>query len=182
MTSPLSIVIPSHSRADLLRLCLGSVTRHAPPGTEVLVVDDASPRAAVSRAAVEFDGVRVLRLAQRGGFCATANTGIDATSAPFVQLLHDDTQVTAGWAEAALSRVHDASVVAVAPLVWQSREGGRQWEGEGTDILRIDSAGDDYDIGGFARNRGRGRTLSSATLPGSEVFGASASSAFYRRE
>src|SRR5204863_3688732 len=36
---PLSIVIPSHSRPDLLRLCLASVWRFAPQGTEVIVVD-----------------------------------------------------------------------------------------------------------------------------------------------
>ena len=38
--SPLSIVIPSYSRADLLALCLRSVVRYAPVGTDVLVVDD----------------------------------------------------------------------------------------------------------------------------------------------
>src|SRR5205814_2348636 len=39
----LSVVIPTHNRPDLLRLCLASVTRHAPPDTEVVVADDGSP-------------------------------------------------------------------------------------------------------------------------------------------
>ena len=39
----LSVVIPSHNRADLLRACLASIRRHAPPDVQVLVVDDASP-------------------------------------------------------------------------------------------------------------------------------------------
>lgn len=38
--SSLSIVVPSHSRPDLLELCLASVNRFAPAGTEVVVVDD----------------------------------------------------------------------------------------------------------------------------------------------
>ena len=42
LMSSLSIVIPSHNRPDLLRACLGSVLRHMPANTEVIVVDDAS--------------------------------------------------------------------------------------------------------------------------------------------
>ncbi len=61
MPARLSVVIPSHNRADLLRLCLASVLRRAPAGTEVVVVDDASPEGAASDAAAAFHGVRVLR-------------------------------------------------------------------------------------------------------------------------
>src|SRR5262245_51949398 len=74
--SSLSVVIPSHNRADLLRLCLASVERFAPPGTEVIVVDDGSPGGIVSQAAAEFVGVKVIRRAKSGGFCAAANAGI----------------------------------------------------------------------------------------------------------
>ena len=61
LTAALSVVIPSHVRADLLRLCLASVARFAPPGTEVIVVDDGSPAGVVTRTAREFAGVRVIR-------------------------------------------------------------------------------------------------------------------------
>jgi GT2 family glycosyltransferase len=46
----------------------------------------------------------------------------------------------------------------------------------------IDSAGDRYFLGGIAGKRGHGQALSAAYLRGGEVFGASASSAFYRRD
>ncbi len=46
----------------------------------------------------------------------------------------------------------------------------------------IDSAGDGYDAGGFARKLGHGEPLSPARLRRREVFGASGSSAFYRRD
>jgi GT2 family glycosyltransferase len=46
----------------------------------------------------------------------------------------------------------------------------------------IDSAGDEYDVGGFARKRGHGRPLGPAFLQRQAVFGASGSSAFYRRD
>ncbi len=195
--SPLSVVIPSHKRADLLRLCLASVGRFAPPGTEVIVVDDGSPDAAVSRAAGEFAGVRVIRRMKSGGFCAAANAGIAATTAPVVELLNDDAEVTTGWADAALRWFADARIAAVAPLVLQNDPDRRS---RGLPPL-IDTAGDEYDMGGFARKRGHNqetgvrrqetvRTNSSPPslspvscllTPGS-VFAASAAAAFYRRD
>src|SRR6516162_9774005 len=78
--SSFSVVIPSHRRADLLRPCLASVTRFAPPGTEVVVVDDGSPGAVVSHTAADFGGVKVVRRAKAGGFCAAANAGVAAAA------------------------------------------------------------------------------------------------------
>ena len=167
----LSIVIPSHNRPDLLRLCLASVLRHAPADTEVLVVDDASPGHAVTRAAREFAGVKVLRRSRRRGFCAAVNAGIRAAKAPIVELLNDDTEVSAGWAEAGRLPFVDPQVAAVAPLVLSGRE-----------PPRVDSAGDRYFVGGIAGKRGHGLPLGTTHLQGGEVFGASASSAFYRRD
>jgi GT2 family glycosyltransferase len=169
----LAVVIPSHRRTDLLAACLASVTRHAPPSTDILVVDDGSPDAAVSRTASTF-GVRVLRLPRPGGFCVAANRGIAAVTAPVVELLNDDTEVTPGWADAALARFRAPAVAAVAPLVLR----GPPHPG----VPRIDSAGDGYDLGGFAYPRGRGRPFRPEDWPAGPVFGASASAAFCRRD
>src|SRR5438132_388418 len=81
-------IIPSHQRADLLRACLASVRRHAPAGTEVVVVDDASPGGSVSTVAAEFPEMRGIRLPRHRGFCAAANAGIRAARRPFVELLN----------------------------------------------------------------------------------------------
>jgi GT2 family glycosyltransferase len=174
LTPALSIVIPSHRRADLLRACLASVLRHAPSGTEVIVVDDASPRGTVSAAAGSFAGVRAIRLPGRGGFCAAANAGIRAARAPVVELLNDDTEVTSGWATAALAVFSDPAVGAVAPLALC-------WPGHGPGGPRIDSAGDRYYVAGIAGKRGHGEPLCQEYLQSGRVFGASGSSAFYRR-
>jgi GT2 family glycosyltransferase len=172
---PLSVIIPSHNRPDLLRLCLASVARHAPAGTELLVVDDASPGGAVTGAARAFPGVGVLRLQRHVGFCAAANAGVGAARGAIVELLNDDTEVTAGWAEAALAAFADLAVAAVAPLVlWGPPNGHRP--------PRIDSAGDRYFVGGIAGKRGHGQPLGAEYLRPGPVFGASASSAFYRRD
>ena len=69
MPPSLSIVIPSYNRPELLRACLEAVTRHAPPETEVVVVDDASPSGVAGRVASAFAAARTVRLARRLGFC-----------------------------------------------------------------------------------------------------------------
>lgn len=173
----LSVVIPSHVRADLLRLCLASVARYAPPGTEFIVVDDGSPSGVVTRTAREFAGVRVIRHQRALGFCASANAGIAEATAPVVELLNDDSEVTEGWADAALRWLADERIAAVAPLVLQNDP---RRQALGISPL-IDSAGDEYDRGGFARKRGHGQVLGRFLLERGSVFGASACAAFYRR-
>jgi GT2 family glycosyltransferase len=166
----LSVVIPSHNRADLLQACLASVARHAPPGTQVVVVDDGSPGGQVAAVANGFTGVEVVRLPRRMGFCAAANAGIRAARGAIVEMLNDDTEVTEGWAAAALRAFRDGAVAAVAPLVLYWPDG-----------QRVDSAGDRYYVGGVAGKRGHGEPLCPEHLRPGPVFGASASSAFYRR-
>jgi GT2 family glycosyltransferase len=172
MSLTLSIVIPSHHRADLLRCCLQSVQAHAPADSEILVVDDGSPQALVTRVAQSFTGVRVIRLERQRGFCVAANVGVRAASGAIIELLNDDTEVTPAWAETAVAIFADPVVAAVAPLVLTSVAGLPQ---------RIDSAGDRYYLGGVAGKRGRGTPLGPEHLCPCRVFGASASSAFYRR-
>src|SRR5262249_8617054 len=103
------------------------------------------------------------------------NAGIRSTRHPLIELLNDDTEVTAGWAEAALRWFAEESVAVVAPLVLFHASARRPG-------LIIDSAGDRYHVGGVAGKRGHGRSLTPAHLQPGRVFGASASSAFYRRE
>jgi GT2 family glycosyltransferase len=169
----LSIVIPSYQRADLLRRCLETVVAQAPCAVEIIVVDDASENEVISRTANSFSQVKTLRLPQRSGFCIAANRGVAAASAPVVELLNDDTEVEAQWADAALECFHASNIVAVAPLVLKLPR---------SEEPRIDSAGDTYHPGGFARKRGYGQRLSAFPLKREAVFGASASSAFYRRD
>jgi len=169
----LTIVIPSHSRADLLAVCLRSVRLHAPPDTEIIVVDDGSVDNRVSEVAASFEGVRVIRHAKAQGFCAAANRGIEAANGVFVELLNDDARVEAGWAEHAIRLFAEPKIGCVAPLVLIDGDRGP---------TRIDSAGDDYDLGGFAKKIGHRERLSPGHLIRKEVFGASGSSAFYRRD
>jgi GT2 family glycosyltransferase len=170
----LSVVIPSHQRADLLRACLASVLEHAPPATQIIVVDDGSAERRVSVVAAQFAAVTCVRLPRRAGFCVAANVGIQAACADVVELLNDDAEVTAGWANSALSIFSNPKVAAVAPLVL--------YREQGNETPRIDSAGDRYYLGGVAGKRGHGQPLQAEYLNAGSVFGASGSSGFFRRD
>ena len=113
------------------------------------------PDHAVTHTAQTFTDVRVLRFQRRRGFCAAVNAGIRAARHPIVELLNDDTEVTAGWAEAALARFADPRLAAVAPLVLRGSPGERE-----PSPLSIDSAGDRYFLGGIAGKRGHGQPIS----------------------
>jgi GT2 family glycosyltransferase len=169
------VIIPSYSRPDLLARCLASLRRNAPLSTEIIVVDDASENKCVSEVAAKFKGVKVIRTPKRLGFCKAANLGVQSAIHEVVELLNDDTEVCAGWAEMALDAFEDPKVAAVAPLVLR-------WPGQIEGRAIIDSAGDAYFASGVATKRGNGQIIEEKWMVPGPVFGASGSSAFYRRE
>jgi len=156
----------------MLAACLHSVRRHAPPGVEILVVDDDSPGGCASSEA-RGAGVESLRLPRRGGFCVAANAGVAQTSGDVVEVLNDDVEVSRNWTTA-LQRFSDPTVGAVTPLVLLGPPAASAVE-------RIDSAGDEYHLGGYARKRWHGEALAEKHLTAGFVFGANGTGSFYRR-
>jgi GT2 family glycosyltransferase len=181
-----SVVIPTYNGRKLLETCLASIARHRPgpgagagagpgaggPAIEVIVADDASQDDTAAWLAAIHPDVRLVRRAENGGFCAAANAGIAAARGDFIQLLNNDTEVTAGWIEAGLAPFRDPTIGSVAPLVLVR-----------SDPSRVDSAGDSYTLAGWPCKRGHGEPARLwSELPDQRVFGASGSSAFYRAE
>jgi GT2 family glycosyltransferase len=166
----LSIIIPSYSRTDLLPACLSAVQRFRPYDSEVIVVDDGSRGQEVSAVAMNWPDVRIVQRRESGGFCAAINAGLNAAQGEIIEVLNDDAEPTAGWAEAALCHFSDPRIVAVAPLVLI-----------GPDGQRIDSAGDEFFLGGVARKRHHGKPLAQVALQAGRVFGACGCGAFFRR-
>jgi GT2 family glycosyltransferase len=153
---------------------LASIARHRPLDLglpiEVIVADDASTDGTADWLARVHPEVEVVRLQRNEGFCEAANAGMASARGHFIQVLNNDTEVGAGWIEAGLEPFTDPTVGAVAPLVLVRSEPDR-----------VDSAGDSYALPGWPTKRGHGQPAAQfAARPIEEVFGASASSAFYR--
>lgn len=87
----LSVVIPVHNDATGLSECLSALKASASPGTEIIVVDDAStdetPRVA------ESFGVRVLRLMRNSGPAAARNYGARHAGGDIVFFVDADVMV-----------------------------------------------------------------------------------------
>lgn len=166
----LSIIIPSFNGRRLLGRCLETVFAHKPAHSEVIVVDDGSTDGTSEYLRQAWPPVRLVRLQRNAGFCRAANAGLAAARGELVELLNNDAEVGAGWAEAAMAPFADPRVAAVAPLVCQLPFRGR-----------IDSAGDRFLPIGIAKKRGEGRLVAAPFDRPAEVFAASAAAAFYRR-
>jgi O-antigen biosynthesis protein len=167
----LSIVIPTYNGLEHLKRLLPTVHRYAPPETQVIVADDASQDGTGDWLCRTQPWVEVVRLKTNLGFCGAVNAGVARARGDVVELLNNDTEVCPDWAEAALVHFADPTVGSVAPLVvFLDRP------------EVIDSAGQEYHLCGWARNRGYGQTLRAEFLVPCDVFGPSGSSGFYRRQ
>ena len=104
----LSVIIPTHNRADALRACLESLQRQDvdPAALEVVVVDDGSePEMAPLVAEIAASGPFSMRCERQptGGLNNARNRGVAASSGDVVAFLDDDTLVSPGWATAMLA-------------------------------------------------------------------------------
>jgi GT2 family glycosyltransferase len=166
----LSIVIPTYNGLDHLKRLLPTVRRHAPPFTQTIIVDDASTDGTRRWLRRQHPWVELIALAANTGFCGAVNAGVARAKGEVVELLNNDTEVCPGWAEAALAHFADPAVGSVAPLVLFLDQ---------PEV--IESAGQEYHLCGWGKNRGYGQKLQSPFLVPQEVFGPSGSSGFYRR-
>ncbi len=114
-TRPVVVVVPVHRGLAVTRACLDSVLATAPAGTQLVVVDDASPEAELSAHLDDLaarGAIRLLRHATNRGFPASANAGMRAAAAlpgaPDIVLLNSDAVATSGWIEGLRAAVHAA--------------------------------------------------------------------------
>ena len=99
----ISVVVPVFNAPAATDACLASLERHTPRGTELLIIDDASPDPATAAVLGRWRDKGLPGWTFHGnesnrGFVATANRGMRMTSNDVI-LLNSDTEVTPGWLE-----------------------------------------------------------------------------------
>ncbi len=97
----LSVIVPVYNAADELAQCLESLHATLAAGTEVIIIDDASPDSAVQELLGRWkqravDGWRFETNSSNLGFVGTANRGMRLAPGD-VALLNSDTVTTPGW-------------------------------------------------------------------------------------
>ena len=115
-TSALTVVVPVRDRPGQLARCLEGV-RASCPRSPVLVVDDGSRDPAAVHAVCAEHRVAVIRRDVSGGAGAARNSGLAASSTPYVAFVDSDVVVPPSWAAPLLGHFADPCVGAVAPRV-----------------------------------------------------------------
>jgi len=134
--SDVEIVIPTRDRLDLLRRCLTSLEGTTHHRHRVVIVDNES-RQPETLEYLSQQPHRVVRHPGEFNFSAIVNRGVEATDAPYVVLLNNDTVVrTPGWLEAMLEWCQRPGVGAVGARLLFA-DGRVQHEGIGIGIGRV---------------------------------------------
>lgn len=92
-SATVSVIVPTHNRADVLGEAIDSVLAQTRQVQEILVVDDGSVEAhrhALAAIAARSPLVRVLTLETRGGRSKARNAGLTAATGEYVVFLDDD--------------------------------------------------------------------------------------------
>ncbi len=117
----IAVVVPAYRDAAMTRACLDAVFATVPPGTRVIVVDDATPEAALAAdldALAADSRIILLRHRRNRGFPHAANRGLRAAAAlpggPDVVLLNSDTLPAPGWLEMLRRVVHGSGDIGTA--------------------------------------------------------------------
>ena len=87
----IAVIIPTYNRRELVVRAVESVLRQTFPAAEVVVVDDGSEDGTAEALQKMFGGkITLRRHARRQGVAAARNTGIKATTSPWLALLDSD--------------------------------------------------------------------------------------------
>jgi GT2 family glycosyltransferase len=165
-----SVVIANWNGRSHLERCLPALEAQTLDSFEVIVVDNGSSDGSVEMLRLRFPAVRVIAHPVNTGFAAANNSGILASSAPFVATLNNDTEPSPGWLEHLLApALADPSVGMVASKMLFAHRSGT-----------INSAGIALDLAGIAWDRlgGESDRQDDRII---EVFGPCAGAALYRR-
>jgi GT2 family glycosyltransferase len=125
-----SIVIPSWNARDLLEKYLPSVIEslQQAPGSEIILVDNASTDGTSSYVRQNFPEVRVLSLARNEGFGGGSNAGFNAAKNEIVVLLNNDMRVEPDFLKPLLEGFMDDKVFSVSCQIFFSDPGRKREE------------------------------------------------------
>jgi glycosyltransferase involved in cell wall biosynthesis len=97
---PISAVIATHDRRELVARAIASALAQTAPAAEVIVVDDGSSDGTSVALELEFGArIRIVGRETAGGAAAARNAGVRAATSPWVAFLDDDDTWTPGHLE-----------------------------------------------------------------------------------
>ena len=166
-----SVVIPNYNGIAFLDSVLASLEGQTLKNFEVIFVDNGSSDGSCSFVAGNYPWVHIIELPENYGFCKAVNEGNQASRAPYVLLLNNDTEVKEDFLEemvAAIRRHKRAFSCAARMVQYHDRD-------------RLDDAGNFYNALGWSFARGKGRDIHTYEKE-EQIFSSCGGAAIYRRK
>jgi N-acetylglucosaminyl-diphospho-decaprenol L-rhamnosyltransferase len=167
----ISVVVVSWNTRDQLLECAASVFAQVGVDLECIVVDNGSSDDSVAALRAAHPATRIVEMGENLGFAEACNRGIDATRSDWLLMLNSDAVLEANALAQLLDEGRRAAhdVAAFQPtLVFKAEP------------ERLNSTGIELFADGTARDRNFGARLD-GHVPASDIFGATAGAALYRR-
>ena len=166
-----TVIIPNYNGMKFLEPCMKALQKQSCQDFTVLVVDNASEDGSVAWLQKNCPETAILQMKTNTGFSGAVNAGIQASRTPYVILLNNDTEVFPDYVEKLLQAAERSDkIFSVSSKMIQMYHPDR-----------IDSAGDSYNLLGWAFQRGIDHPVSEYEKP-VRIFSACAGAALYRRE
>jgi N-acetylglucosaminyl-diphospho-decaprenol L-rhamnosyltransferase len=125
----LSIVIPTYNTAAMTLACCRAAIAAAPPGSEVIVVDDGSTDGTCELLRAEVPETQIVRLDVNRRFAAAANAGVAASKGSIILLLNSDTIIARGAPAKLLEAFAADAQLGIAGAQLINADGTPQWSG-----------------------------------------------------
>lgn len=165
-----SIIIPNYNGAKYIKECIDSVYNQTYKDYELIVVDNASRDDSNKIIEENYPQIKLIKNSINTGFSIAVNQGIKTAKGEYVILLNNDTLAEPTWLEALVNAIEkDKKIFSVCSKMIQYY-----------DNKKIDDAGDEYCILGWAWKRGDGKSTDEYTKT-VEVFSSCAGAAIYRK-
>jgi GT2 family glycosyltransferase len=102
-----TVVVVNWNQIEYLRNCLASLKEHVPPGTEVIVVDNASTDGSTTMVMESFPEFRLITNEVNEGWVAGTHVGAAHSNGEILFLLNNDTEIAQGCIEALVRKFED---------------------------------------------------------------------------
>ena len=169
--SKVSVIIPNYNGLKYIKGCLDSLDRQSFENFETIIVDNASQDGSCEFISENYPQIKLLSLKENYGFSKAVNEGIKASNCEYVVLLNNDTEVEESWLENLVNCIEkDEKIFSCCSKMVRFSERDK-----------IDDAGDEYNILGWAYKRGDGATINKYNKS-ERVFSSCAGAAIYRRK
>jgi len=166
----ITAVITNYNGKYFLKECLNSIKNQDFPYFDVIIIDNASTDGSVEYIEKYYPEIILIKNNKNLGFPAAVNLGINNSSAEYIFILNNDTELESKCMSNLYECIQkDESIFAVTSKMIQYY-----------DRAKMDDAGDEYTILGWTKRVGYGKSPDQYSKE-RETFSACAGASLYRR-